>query len=327
MNIMLMMGQAGRRFRVKPRSRSTPDQEYVALGDYLDSYHEPLERQLTCLKMLMESDTALRWPMSDGWLCTHSGVRRSACLLKNVDHIARIMNLRFQKFLVRRFYNYGKPTDYRLSCLPYQRQATGDADVRWKFLFHDWRTNMKSNMIALFDLDGTLVDYDGQLLQDLRRLASEYEPPPVLYADIPYLEARRHVITSQVGWWLKLEKFQLGWDVLDIAKEIGYLIVVLTKGPSSKHTAWAEKVEWCNQHLADYMDGVTITHDKGLVYGAVLVDDWPEYITKWLAHRPRGLVIMPAHDHNAGFTHPNVVRYDGANIDEVRTRMTTRFKS
>lgn len=185
----------------------------------------------------------------------------------------------------------------------------------------------KGDKIALFDMDGTLADYDGQLLTDLRCLASEYEPAPVLYADIPYLEARRQVITSQVGWWLKLGKFKLGWDVLEIAKEIGYSISVLTKGPTRKHTAWAEKVEWCNQHLADYADGVIIAHDKGLVYGAVLVDDWTEYIKRWLEHRPRGLVIMPAHDHNSNFVHPNVVRYDGTNIDEVRVSMLSRFKS
>lgn len=58
---------------------------------------------------------------------------------------------------------------------------------------------MTSHKIALFDLDGTLADYDGQLLKDLQHLASPYEPAPVLYAGIPYLEARRHVITSQVA--------------------------------------------------------------------------------------------------------------------------------
>ncbi len=186
---------------------------------------------------------------------------------------------------------------------------------------------MKSDKIALFDLDGTLADYDGQLLKDLQHIASSYEPPPVLYADIPYLEARRHVITSQVGWWLKLGKFQLGWDLLEAAKEIGYSISVLTKGPSRKHAAWAEKIEWCNHHLAGYVDGVTITHDKGLVYGAILVDDWPDYAKRWLEHRPRGLVIMPASGHNEGFTHPNVVRYDGTNLDEVKAQMLARFNS
>ncbi len=185
----------------------------------------------------------------------------------------------------------------------------------------------KNDKIALFDLDGTLADYDGQLLKDLQQLASPYEPPPELYAKIPYLEARRHMITSQVRWRLKLGKFQLGWDVLEVAKEIGYSISVLTKGPSSKHAAWAEKIEWCNHHLAGYIDGVTITHDKGLVYGAILVDDWPDYATRWLEHRPRGLVIMPASGHNEGFTHPNVVRYDGTNLDEVKAQMLARFNS
>ena len=184
---------------------------------------------------------------------------------------------------------------------------------------------MKRDKIALFDLDDTLADYCGQVLKDLRIIASEYEPEPVLYSGIPYIEARRHMITSQVGWWLRLEKFKLGWDVLEVAKEIGFEISVLTKGPSRKFAAWAEKVEWCNNHLADYVDGVTITHDKGLVYGAVLVDDWPDYVERWLEHRPRGLVVMPAHDYNAGFVHPNVVRYDGSNIDEVRIRMLARF--
>ena len=185
---------------------------------------------------------------------------------------------------------------------------------------------MKRDKIALFDLDGTLADYDGQLLKALQRITSEHEPLPVLYSGVPYLEIRRHVITSQVGWFLNLEKFKLGWDVLEVAKEVGYSISILTKGPSTKHSAWAEKVEWCNKHLADYIDGVIIAHDKGLVYGAVLVDDWPEYIERWLEHRPRGLVVMPASNNNADFIHPNVVRYDGSNLEEVRARMLARFK-
>lgn len=32
---------------------------HVALGDYLDSYHEPIERQLECLQLLMDSKAVL----------------------------------------------------------------------------------------------------------------------------------------------------------------------------------------------------------------------------------------------------------------------------
>ena len=182
--------------------------------------------------------------------------------------------------------------------------------------------------VALVDLDGTCADYDGQLIKDLEKIASPNEPPVKsinIYKAGGYIEARRHMITSQVGWWLKLKKFQLGFDILEELKKVGFKIVVLTKGPSRKFSAWSEKVEWCHRNMKDYNNGVTITNDKGLVYGWVLVDDFPEYIEAWLKHRPRGLVIMPAHEHNKDLKHPNVVRYDGSNIEEVRERLTAQF--
>jgi hypothetical protein len=68
---------------------------------------------------------------------------------------------------------------------------------------------------------------------------------------------------------------------------------------------------------------ITITRDKGLVYGLVLVDDWPKYILRWLKWRPRGLVIMPASTSNEKFKHPQVIRYDGSreSFDQVDTAM------
>ena len=184
--------------------------------------------------------------------------------------------------------------------------------------------------IALFDLDGTLADYHSALKRDLELIRSPLEPALddiSLLKKEPHLEARRHMITSQVGWWLKLEKFKLGWDILTEVKKLGYSVVVLTKGPNSKFSAWSEKVEWCNRQLDKEIDGVTITHNKGLVYGKVLVDDYPEYITQWLKWRPRGLVVMPAHEYNKDFSHPNVVRYDGSNLDEVVARLKSHLSS
>lgn len=60
--------------------------------------------------------------------------------------------------------------------------------------------------------------------------------------------------------------------------------------------------------------------DKGLFYGTVLVDDYPEYMKRWLAWRPRGLGIVPTHPHNADFSHPNVVIYDGSDLAFQRVR-------
>lgn len=89
-----------------------PDQEHIALGDYLDSPWEPLDRQMRALQLLLESPSVLLWGnhdlhylvpppfrcsgfqyretvlqeiikancmrfvaayVVDGWLCTHAG--------------------------------------------------------------------------------------------------------------------------------------------------------------------------------------------------------------------------------------------------------------
>jgi predicted phosphodiesterase len=31
-----------------------PGHEHIALGDYLDSFYEPIERQIECIKLLMD---------------------------------------------------------------------------------------------------------------------------------------------------------------------------------------------------------------------------------------------------------------------------------
>lgn len=66
---------------------------------------------------------------------------------------------------------------------------------------------------------------------------------------------------------------------------------------------------------------ITITRDKGLVYGKVLVDDYPGYIERWLKWRKNGLVIMPASKSNKDFKHEQVIRYDGSNLEEVSLAM------
>lgn len=179
-----------------------------------------------------------------------------------------------------------------------------------------------SEKIALVDLDGTLVDYNGRMADDLAAMASPGEPLWVSgMREVPaWIERRMDAIKRQPGWWLGLPDFRLGHDILGMLRDVGFDIHVLTKGPHRTTAAWTEKVEWCRSRLpADVK--VTVTEDKGLVYGRVLVDDWPEYLLRWLERRPRGLGIMPTHDYNVGFRHERVVRYDGANAAEVRAAL------
>lgn len=181
------------------------------------------------------------------------------------------------------------------------------------------RAMAKVGLVALIDMDGTLCDYQGALTRDLESLRSPGDPPLFGDDEAPWLRARETMIRRQPGWWRELPRLQLGFDILAELQALRFEIHVLTKGPLSTPHAWTEKLEWCQRHLPGVP--VTITMDKGLVYGKVLVDDYPPYVQRWLEWRPRGLVILPAQPWNAGFSHPNALRYDGTNLAEIRAAL------
>jgi len=173
-------------------------------------------------------------------------------------------------------------------------------------------------------MDGTLADFDGAMRRDMEALHSPHEPP--LNHDhrdesIPYLEARRTLIKRQPGWWLKLARLEVGFKVLNELNSLQFETHVLTKGPWNTTNAWTEKVEWCRREIPKVP--VTVTDNKALVYGRVLVDDWPSYVLAWLAVRPRGLVVMPAQPWNVDTSHPRILRYTGADAEwqELRSRL------
>lgn len=184
--------------------------------------------------------------------------------------------------------------------------------------------------VCLFDLDGTLADFDSTMAKEMEALRSDAERTILEVATVvarkdwwegrdPYLKRRRELIKSQPGFWRNLPPLKLGFDVLDVARELSFENHALTKGPSSNPAAWMEKVQWCGEHAPDLH--ITIGQKKSLVYGKVLVDDWPPYFLPWLEVRPRGLVIAIAQRWNRDVHHPNLVVYDGSNLEQVRERM------
>jgi 5'(3')-deoxyribonucleotidase len=182
--------------------------------------------------------------------------------------------------------------------------------------------------VADVDLDGTVADYDRRMQEELFKLmAPEERVPPTRaeahYDDAPHMSARRHLIKSMPGFWRNLPRLERGFEVVEVLREIGFPINVLTKGPEKVFPAWTEKVEWAAEHMP--YASVTITHHKFRHYARVLVDDWPRYFLPWLEVRPRGLVIAVAQPWNAGIEHPNLIRYDGTNLAQVRERAQRAF--
>lgn len=175
--------------------------------------------------------------------------------------------------------------------------------------------------VALFDLDGTLCDYDGAMADSLERLRSPGEPKFKLHTrdhEPDYIRERMDLIRMSEDWWENLPKLKLGWDVLKIAKGLGFRIVILSQVPRKNPVPYSAKKRWIDKNMGQDTD-IILTRDKSLVYGKILVDDFPPYINAWLKYHSRGSVIMPANSGNKEYIHPQVIRYDGSNLDDVRT--------
>ena len=178
------------------------------------------------------------------------------------------------------------------------------------------------NPVGLIDMDGTIADLMGALDTELRKLQAPCEEPLSNnifdYYHQPFMQARIRLIKNQEGFWRNLPEIPQGMDIVHAMHDLKYEIHVLTKGPRYAPIAWREKIEWCDRVFAEHHipHQTTITENKGLVYGRVLVDDFPDYILAWLKYRPRGFVFMPASPWNEKFVHPQVMRYQGTHSRE-----------
>ncbi len=185
-----------------------------------------------------------------------------------------------------------------------------------------------SDNIGLFDLDGSLADFDGQLMADLARLYSPEEPKIDdlrSAGHVPHMDARMRLIKSQPGWWKALPPIENGMKVWALALKLGFNCKVLTKGPRSHSLAWKEKLDWAYEHLGKDVE-VTITFDKSQVYGKFLYDDFMDYNLAWLQHRKHGLVVMPVKQISGKLLHPRILEYDGTNLDQVQSALTICFQ-
>jgi len=143
---------------------------------------------------------------------------------------------------------------------------------------------------ALVDMDGTVYNFHDTMNRDLKSLLGKTRVSKNVRWKIGEL------IRRQDGWFRELKPLPLGFKIVSLLRHLGYDIMVLTKGNTRVKNCWSEKAEWCSNHMP--FAKVTITEDKGLVYGRVLVDDWPAYIERWKKWRPRGIVIVPAQPWN-----------------------------
>lgn len=162
----------------------------------------------------------------------------------------------------------------------------------------------KHKKIALIDLDNTVADHETKIQHNIHEILGSHAVtlPPAVLENVKYL------IKNTPGWWAELQPLTRGMAIVDMLRRIGFRLTICSKGPSRSVNAWTEKVQWVQKYIPDA--DIVLTQDKSLIYGRILVDDWPDYIKPWLEARPRGIVLMPATPSNKRFRHPRVFRID-----------------
>lgn len=161
---------------------------------------------------------------------------------------------------------------------------------------------MKPDDIALLDMDGTVCKWHEQLEKDLNDVLGDARKtlPPETVTKI------EHLIRSKPGWYLNLEPIPLGIKLAEMLHVIGFTVMVATKATPKATNAWSEKAAWCQKYLP--FAKVTVSEDKTLMYGKILVDDYQKFADPWLLRRKRGYVILPDQPWNQGYEHPRVKR-------------------
>ena len=183
---------------------------------------------------------------------------------------------------------------------------------------------MSEPLIALVDMDNTLCDYHGTLTRDLDAIRSPGEPPTDYQYDASplHIRERARIIRRQPDWWFNLPPIPSGFAVLELLKKYDYELHILSRSPWSTPNGAGEKIRWAQKHRREAK--ITLSDDKSLVEGAILFDDWPEYVLPWLEKHPNGLVLMPACPWNKDCKHNRIVRFEPNELDKVEAALHQR---
>lgn len=174
-------------------------------------------------------------------------------------------------------------------------------------------------MIAYFDLDDTLCKYSQALLDELNMLRGDDEPEIISMPEGMY--ARKRAILSKESFWTSLELDQEVKKLYQAIKYLGFKTHILTAGPIQYPEAWSGKKKWVGQHFPNV--DLTITRDKSLLMGDILVDDYPKYFKGWLKSNPKSIVIYPYNSHYVAKV-TRAYRYDNYDQDWPRIERLIR---
>lgn len=165
-------------------------------------------------------------------------------------------------------------------------------------------------------MDGCIADWNTPAVKMLKELESpseaglyDYDNVHLMQDKYPHFEARVNLIMERKGFWLNLNPIpagiQLYWKLTQ-----HFDTYILTKAPPMSSLAWGEKIDWLHKHIDPNIKKViTVSHDKGMVYGDIFFEDYGKNVRSWTAKHPHGHIILPDRTWNQEVNHPNVHRW------------------
>lgn len=138
--------------------------------------------------------------------------------------------------------------------------------------------------MVLLDMDGVLADYEAGCARVLTAMgANPASVPRSGWSFAADVEARLGAgaalefadLTSRPGFFAGLDPMPGAPLAVERMLDAGWTLVVCTSPRLSARTCASEKLDWLSQHTPGVSRSFTITKDKSLVRGHVLVDDKP----------------------------------------------------
>lgn len=179
-----------------------------------------------------------------------------------------------------------------------------------------------NSRIALFDMDGTLSDYDHAMLKHQRAISPDPANVEVIRDTAPSHELKlREYIWKQPGFWEEQKILSSGNQVFNLMLSLGFIPKIVTKAPYLNDNAWVEKVRWARKYYHN-VDILILSGSRRNVYGKVLVDDNLDNVDEWLDAWEDGKALIPTRTPTYNYKHPRAMHYYSisnlAPLDKIR---------
>lgn len=145
-------------------------------------------------------------------------------------------------------------------------------------------------LIILVDMDNTICDLDGALISALSQLSQATPAPGPVVDWQALIRQRSHFeldsktdelareIMLKPGFFANLDPMEGAVGALLELEKRGYHVVLCTSAIRESEHCVADKCAWVRRHLGPRWDRekLTISKDKTLIRGKILIDDRPE---------------------------------------------------